>query len=267
MTFLEYEESVEGGQPFELYHFSVGLEDFYYTSAEDSIVYGGNTYVSRPLKRNATDQSTEEGRGKLEITMLSDDPVCSRYIGVVPPSPMYVTVTKFHRGDLLDGRVLWTGRIVMATFIENAALCKITAIASESVFSRQIPPYKYQGLCNHFLYDDNCAVTAAAFLYVGTATAVTGVQLTVAGLTAAKGAGWAVGGKVVIGADIRLIMAQTGDVLTLSMPFMSDPTSQSVDVYAGCDHTVATCSSKFSNNENYGGFPFVPTKNPFQSGL
>jgi hypothetical protein len=36
-----------------------------------------------------------------------------------------------------------------------------------------------------------------------------------------------------------------------------------VTLFPGCDHTLATCSGKFSNTANYGGFPFMPTKNPF----
>lgn len=267
MSFQAYEESVEGGRPIELYHFTIGLEEFFYTSAEDTISYGGDTYVSRQIKRNAPEQSTEEGRGKLELTMAGDDPVCSRYIGVAPPTPMYVTATRFHRGDLLDGRVLWSGRVISAAFINGAALCKITAVASESVMSRQIPHFKYQSLCNHFLYDDNCTVLAASYRFVGIASDVTGSLVTIAGIAADKGAGWAIGGKVVVGVDVRPVLAQSGDVLTLSMPFASDPTGQTVDVYAGCDHTITTCNSKFANAINYGGYPFVPTKNPFQTGI
>ena len=42
---------------------------------------------------------------------------------------------------------------------------------------------------------------------------------------------------------------------------------QTVDVFAGCDHSLAICESKFANVINYGGFPFVPIKNPFNSSL
>ena len=42
---------------------------------------------------------------------------------------------------------------------------------------------------------------------------------------------------------------------------------QDVDVFAGCDHTVDTCDQKFDNVINYGGWPYVPSKNPFESGI
>lgn len=36
-----------------------------------------------------------------------------------------------------------------------------------------------------------------------------------------------------------------------------------VTVYAGCDHAVATCFSKFVNVPNFGGLPHLPTVNPY----
>jgi hypothetical protein len=36
-----------------------------------------------------------------------------------------------------------------------------------------------------------------------------------------------------------------------------------VTVSPGCAHTQAVCNDVYSNGENYGGFPFMPRKNPF----
>jgi len=36
-----------------------------------------------------------------------------------------------------------------------------------------------------------------------------------------------------------------------------------IRAYAGCNRTIQECSSKFNNTLNYGGMPFIPTKNPF----
>jgi hypothetical protein len=69
------------------------------------------------------------------------------------------------------------------------------------------------------------------------------------------------------GVDRRLILSSSGDVLTLLLPFTSSPLGSTVIVFAGCDHTIATCKSKFNNVVNYGGFAFVPTKNIFQTGI
>jgi hypothetical protein len=33
-------------------------------------------------------------------------------------------------------------------------------------------------------------------------------------------------------------------------------------LYPGCDHLKATCLAKFDNLPNYGGFPYIPARNP-----
>lgn len=35
-----------------------------------------------------------------------------------------------------------------------------------------------------------------------------------------------------------------------------------VKLYPGCDHIRLTCKNKFGNLDNYGGFDWIPTKNP-----
>ena len=40
-----------------------------------------------------------------------------------------------------------------------------------------------------------------------------------------------------------------------------------VELVAGCDHSMPTCAARFDNLANYGGFPFIPTKNPFSTGV
>ena len=89
------------------------------------------------------------------------------------------------------------------------------------------------------------------------------------GLTASP-ADPATGGYVTFAdLDYRLILSQDGDTVTLLLPFNTSQVTvgTSVDVYAGCDHTIAICKTQFDNVINYGGYAFVPLKNPFQSGL
>jgi hypothetical protein len=40
-----------------------------------------------------------------------------------------------------------------------------------------------------------------------------------------------------------------------------------VTLYAGCDKTQETCKNKFSNARNFGGYKFIPIKNPFTEGV
>lgn len=39
------------------------------------------------------------------------------------------------------------------------------------------------------------------------------------------------------------------------------------DIYPGCKKTSTWCRVKFNNISNFGGFPFMPRENPFESGI
>ena len=55
-------------------------------------------------------------------------------------------------------------------------------------------------------------------------------------------------------------------MLTLSRAVPGLLTGAAITLYPGCDHTRATCAAKFANLDNFGGFPWIPTRNPFDGG-
>lgn len=42
---------------------------------------------------------------------------------------------------------------------------------------------------------------------------------------------------------------------------------QTLTAFAGCRHTVEDCTNKFANQANFGGFPYVPNRNPVTNGV
>ena len=266
MTFASLETSVESGRPIELYEFIIGSSVYRYTSVEQQTSFGGYTWFPRNITRSDPEQASDEQRQQLEISMPSDDEVTSRFIGIVPGQLMTLSVYRFHQGDP-EVYLLWTGKITGAAYTENGAKCTLRGVTTEGAFSRPIPHFKYQSLCNHILYDGNCQVNKESFKFSAVVTATSGNQVTIPGISV-LGADWAVGGYISSAdTDFRLIVGQNGDILTMMLPFHSNPVGVTVDVYAGCDHTLATCNTKFNNRLNYGGYPYVPTKNPFDSGV
>jgi uncharacterized phage protein (TIGR02218 family) len=268
MTYENRETSVESGKPVELYHFTIGTTHYYYTSAPDTFLFGGNNWVPRQIERTDPSQSTEDRRQQMEVTLPTEDPVASRFVGIIPGSLMTLEISRYHRDDT-GVFILWSGAVVGASYGLQGAQCTLRCVTSEAAFSRAIPRYKYQGLCNNVLFDDLCQVTKASFTHTDTCTDVTGSDITVQNLaTTFPTANWAVGGYASFNdSDFRLVMAQTSDVLTLFIPFENSPLGQTVKVFAGCDHLIATCKDKFSNLINFGGYPYVPTVNPFIVGV
>jgi uncharacterized phage protein (TIGR02218 family) len=268
VSYADYEASPQAGRPVELYLFTIGATVYRYTSAEDEYTFGAQVYYPRQIDRSSPVLTSEDKQQALEVTLPATDDVAARFVGVAPGIPMTLSVVRVHRDDPdQEAQLIWEGRITGAVFQKDATVISLQCLTKESAFSRTIPKFKFSGLCNHMLYDSSCGVLKASFQFDGTVSAVGLRSVTVPGLAAAKGAGWAVGGYLATADDSRMVIAQVGDVLTLFLDFAVNVLGSSVSVYAGCDHLVATCLGKFSNVVRFGGFPYVPERNPFTSGI
>ena len=58
-------------------------------------------------------------------------------------------------------------------------------------------------------------------------------------------------------------MGQNAAVLQLMAPLTGLAPGAAVELVAGCDRTAATCQGRFGNIANFGGFPALPKRNPF----
>lgn len=75
-------------------------------------------------------------------------------------------------------------------------------------------------------------------------------------------------GNAINGGYRRSIVSHVGAVLRLDAPLLvSLPAGTRATVLAGCDKALTTCETKFGNVPRYGGYPFIPLKNPFESGI
>lgn len=275
MTFEDKETSVEDGKPVEVFEITSGSLSFHYTSAEDSVTLGAQTYTPVPgLNRSSNAEGPSRREQELKIELPTTDTVSQLFLGTIQGNRTRVVISRFHRTDLPTPEVVqvFDGFIYSAQFSrfgKKATLSAKTALAS---IGRQGPPLAFQAACNYALYDPlTCKVddTDPAFRASAlTVASLDGVVLTVtSGLSGVYADGWMTGGHIeALGdTDYRLILAHSGNVLTLSFPLRTVPTS--VNVFAGCAHNPTICHTKFGNLNNYGGFPFVPNKNIYQTGL
>ena len=207
----------------------------------------------------------------LVVTVAGDNAVAKQYINSVPGVAGLLTIQRIQRPDVAEEVItIFSGKIASVAFEESGRKAKLKIEPLVTAQSKPLPNYTYQGLCNHVLYGDLCGVddTDVAFRLTGAVTAVSGITITVTGADA-NGDDHYTGGFVEISgsSDRRLIIDQTGTVLTLHLPFTVSPISTNVLVFAGCDHAISTCKTKFDNVDNFGGFAWVPSKNVFQTGI
>ena len=60
-----------------------------------------------------------------------------------------------------------------------------------------------------------------------------------------------------------MIVGHNANAITVSAVPPGLAIGDAIYLYPGCDRTLNTCHAKFGNSANFGGFPFIPTKNPF----
>jgi len=271
MSFDAKEISQASGQPVELFEISVGSTNYLLTSHEDEIVVGLKTYSPEQINRGEIQNTMEDHSDGVQVELPATHAFVQMYVNLIPSDRPTLKIFKSHRTDTPTPEVIqiFDGFVQSVGFFNNGSIARLSGLPATASVGREIPRFMYQGVCNHILYDARCQVSDASFKFTGACDTVSGISITVNGLSASKGSGWATGGHIEVPgvSDQRLIIDQTGDVLTLRLPFRVDVLDEVCNVFAGCAHTVAICKSKFNNVLNYGGFPFVPLKNPFEVGI
>lgn len=267
MTFDAFEISAADGQPVELYEFGLGNETFRFTSTEDVIVDGSLSYSPIEISRSQILLGSEQRKDVVTATMPAGTAPASRYAAIVPGQKLTLTIKRLHRtdGGSPQAVTIFKGEVRAVAYTRSNFEAQLSVVPLSQGLSREAPRFTYQGLCNHILYDSRCTVSQSGFQFDGPVAAVSGAVITVTGANG-KVDGFYDGGFAQLGtSDFRLILSHVGNDLTLLLAFPSDITGSTISIFAGCDHTIATCKTKFDNVANYGGFAFVPLKNPFET--
>lgn len=269
-SFDTLESGLETSRPVEVYKFSLGSEEFLYTPGTADFTVGLETFESIAIKRNDISRGQSERKRVLTIDLPITNEFARKYIGVPPGVRASVVVSRCQRDETpsITKKAIWHGYVTSAVF-PSASTIQLQCQSTEAVVGRHVPRYSFMGLCNHVHGSDACGVNLASFTYSdGTVTAVDGNVITVSG-AGASGFNFRGGFVRPTGvSDPRLVLKQSGDDLTLLLPFHAEILNASVDCVAGCDHNWnGDCALTYDNVIRYGGFPFVPSRNIFTQGV
>ena len=287
MSYASQETSTQDGQPLELYHFSQvsGTEKFTFTSGQINVEHDGDIYTPAPIARSSPKIGVNTSSGNITLTFPRDHEYVQRYIQGQPPLPETCTIYRGHSTDGATPEMItfFSGDVNGVVFEGNEA--KVTLATVSARMQREVPKRSFSWSCNHVLYDGLCQIGKESYRSDVRVVSISTDGLTVfiehdpawGGTSAADrvagDATYFAGGLVKfsspIGTYSRTIMAYdsgTGSI-TLSLPLETLTVSGIMSLYAGCNHAAQTCRDKFNNIRNYGGFPFVPTSNPFSDGI
>lgn len=273
MTFAQREESRHQGQPVELYLFRFGVTPnaFYaYTNAEVPITFGGVTYNPVPISRNAITASGTLDKSALKLSMPINTDIAELF-RVYPPAQVVTLILRQGHRDDPDSEFLvsWTGR-VLGTDRDGSEIeltCEPIAASMRRTGLRR----HYQIGCPHVLYGKRCKANK-------TAATIQRDALVVSGNTVDLALGWNgpisyqkyIGGLLEwdgpYGPEARTILRVIDDVrLYLSGPLPGLRAGMDVRVVLGCNHQTSDCQNLHANINNYGGQPYIPTKNPINT--
>lgn len=260
MSYSAIETSTQDGSPIELYTFAQGTRYWRFTTSPETFTHASIEYVSSSISRDRIKQTSDVLKDSLKLEFPRGDAFANQFLGFAPDIVTTVTVMRGHVGDN-EFIPYWKGRVIAAVASGN----KIE-LACESVFSSIQRPglrARYELTCRHALYSARCGVTPEALQVVGTVSAASGVTISVPA-AAGFANGYFTGGMMKTPDEsARFIVAHSGGVLTVQRPFSDLAVGSSVRLFPGCDHMQSTCAGKFNNLDNFGGFPWIPIRNPY----
>lgn len=281
------------------YAYILSYEDsetfMFLTGCELPVVIAG-----MPAKYNAADPQTfspsqishgehglsaEFDKKPLTVMVTTQNATLAQYFATASATRVKIELFRINTTKILRGETLTWG--VDAIQLNSGLMGEISFAGSKISAqvipqphgsNQSVPRFYWSRVCNHVLFDGKtCKVDKATFTHLATIDEMQASQkiLTLnitppggvedyfragtlthiisgqrAGIEWSDGAG--PGGKVRIRVQFWNLDMAPGD---------------GVEIVAGCRHILEDCRDKFSNEANYGGYPYIPNKNPTLYGV
>lgn len=162
------------------------------------------------------------------------------------------------------GAVIWFDGYVGALNSIGRSMGEIVVNPDLVRLDLQMPRELQQSPCANALYDVKCTLNPNSFKQAATVVAAGSsvISLNMSGLIQAApyyDLGYVTFTSGPNSGLRRTIKKQSGGQLDLVIPLPQLCTNgDTANVFAGCDHTQTTCTSKFSNVINFRGAPYTP---------
>lgn len=265
MTFDQRERSNYDGIPATLYEFVMGDTTWAYTDAQNDITVGDITYTAIAISHDEYSRSGDPSDDDLTINLSHEAQVVRLFIGTPPSETLALRIRSIHRGDT-EAPVVWSGSVkshkqvsqAQHSFVCNSLLATLGRNGLRLSWGRG---------CPHALYDRLCRVNPDDHGIAVQIVSLTGNAISAPAL-ATLPSGHLSGGFLSFPTehgttDRRAIETHEGETAFLLGTTDGMVVDDWIMVYPGCDRTTSDCELRFQNLSNYGGFPHLPTKSPF----
>lgn len=277
MAYDIIENSEQDGKPIELYLFTVGSTEYKYTNAQEIQTSSADAgdFIPIEIDRTQPEQSKELSRTSLTVSLPRDAEIAQRFVAFVPNVRIHLVIYRQHEGDITSFTnhfiKVWEGNVKSVTWKE--AIAEIQCDPTMMGLKRMGLRMTYGPTCQNALYGTRCGVLKEDFQTDCALDAVDGIVLTADEIGATANDEWFPGGYAErANGEIRFIVAQSGNTITILYPFNNLLAGETVSLFAGCKHDIETCFTKFNTDENvdaenFFGFHVNPKRNPYTTGL
>lgn len=272
MSFDIVESSIDNAVPFELYEFNYGLKYYRYTTLPHIVTYLNNEFLPMPLSRDSINLTDNFRKAQIHIKAPKDFEVSELFKKVAPNIAINVKIFKKHITDA-EVIVQWVGRVMDAVWTNSDVT--LTCESIYSILQNNSSIRHYSVACPHLLYGEDCGVNMLDYEAVLSVLSVSGNVLVCENVVRYTADYFTGGLAKWEGADgielLRFVIKHTPNTtnnlntIELSQNIYDLAEGDTVKLYPGCNRTREMCLSKFNNEINYGGFLYLPERNPFTS--
>jgi len=268
MSLNARENSRSKGTPCNLFLIRYGesTSSYYaYTDAPYDITHDGRLYRSVAVTRGAIVVKGNMDKAAMEVRLSLKLDVADLFLAYPPSQEVALTIFQGHLNDP-DAQFLtiWAGRILSAK--REAPELILNCESARTSMKRFGLRRHYSYGCSHKLYGPWCNANKTAASTDAVVSSVSGHRITLVGGWNPRPVSDYIGGmaewlNAAGDREVRSIVRIVGDTLTLSGAPKGIVTGTAVTVIRGCTRDEAGCNSH-NNIHNFGGCPFIPTKNP-----
>lgn len=254
----------------EIYTFQLDDTIWRYTSGNISVNYDSNDYDPLPISRAAYETRHELAKNGMDITIPITNELSQLLLTEFAEFELTLLISQL-TSDYPDFstnvgyRDLWQGRLTAIRPSGNRM-----KLAFETYFTsmrRQGCRARYSKNCRHVLYSDmGCKVDPLDYELEIDLTGMSDdrEELYTDDIGTAE-EGYYIGGILLAPGGTRAhIIGQSGTSLIIQRPLDELTGTDTVKIYPGCNHSPDHCNDRFDNILNYGGYPYIPTSNPFE---
>lgn len=235
----------------------------------ESATFFGQEYRYAAISYGAVRETTQIKKQEITIRLPLTDPTGRLLISTPFGDAIGLTITEAYPLESLDPSTPFTKALWTGTVGGSRVKDEVIEVTVENIFAslqKTGNRARYSKMCRHSLYGRGCNVNLADHWAPITVTIVSRDVVTVPGIEGRELSEFVGGIIEKDGIPYYILSASTPTgtwKFRLDRPFLEG--TGSATMAPGCNRSQEVCHARFNNLANFGGFPYIPGRNPYQS--